>query len=97
MFDHLNDFVPTLDSITGPREASIGELRFAYSFAHAHPLSVGHRENDDRPLLTPENAGKAGERVVRSRGCISRAPWLALQSWTRSSDKFLPNRWDRGE
>jgi phage tail-like protein len=43
MFDHLNDFVPTLDAITGPREASIGaELRFAYSFAHAHPLFVGH-------------------------------------------------------
>jgi hypothetical protein len=39
MFDHLNDFVPTLDAITGPREASIGaELRSAYSFAHAHPL-----------------------------------------------------------
>jgi hypothetical protein len=49
MFDHLNDFVPTLDAITGPREASIGaEPRFAYSFAHPHPLSVIARMMIDR-------------------------------------------------
>jgi hypothetical protein len=53
MFDHLNDFVPTLDAITGPREASIGaELGSPIASHTPHPLFAGRRENDDRPLLT---------------------------------------------
>jgi hypothetical protein len=69
MFDRANDFVPTLDTISGPREAGIGaKVRSADSFAQADPLFVGHREDDDPPLLTLEDAGGAGEGVMKSGG-----------------------------
>src|SRR5579872_3074850 len=69
MFDRADNFVPTLDTITGPREAGIGaEVRSADSFAHADPLFVGHREDDDPLLLSLEDAGRAGEGVMKSGG-----------------------------
>jgi hypothetical protein len=69
MFDRANDFVPTLDTISGPREAGIGaKVRSADSLAQADPLFVGHREDDDPPLLTLEDAGGAGEGVMKSGG-----------------------------
>src|SRR6516165_1399395 len=69
MFDRADDFVPTLDTITGPREAGIGaEVRSADSFAQADPLFVGHREDDDPALLTLEDTGGTGEGVMKSGG-----------------------------
>src|SRR5260370_24656242 len=69
MFDGTNDYVPMLNTVTGPREAVMGaKVRSADSFAQADPLFVGHREDDDPPLLTLEDAGGAGEGVMKAGG-----------------------------